>query len=94
MRDVFDNDFGCVVLGRDALKRFRCVDLDHSLTSRKRTRTTLREKLAKWAKAKPEDFYQHDEKGKPLDFFELTVGLGFRMPVRSLARGQSVALPH
>lgn len=50
VRDVFDNDFGYVVLGRDALKHFRAVDLGHSLTSRKRARTMLRGKLAKWAK--------------------------------------------
>jgi hypothetical protein len=73
VRDVFDNDFGYVVLGRDALKRFRAVDLGHSLTSRKRARTTLREKLAKWAKAKPEDFHQADEKGKPMDVFRPVV---------------------
>ncbi len=69
VRDVFDDDFGFVVLGRDALKRFRGVDIEHSLSSRKRACTGLRKALAAWAKAKPHDFYQGDEKGKPLDFF-------------------------
>lgn len=68
-RDIFDGDFAYCVLGRDRVKRFRAVNWETSLPSAKQARTRLRKALARCARWKEEEFYQGDEKGKPLDFF-------------------------
>jgi hypothetical protein len=71
--DRTDKDFGACVLGRDKTKRFRAVQIVHSLPSAKKARQQLRIELAKCVKWKKEDFYQGDEKGEPLNFFKPVV---------------------
>lgn len=68
--DRTDRDFAYTVLGRDRMKRFRSVKVGSSFPSAKQARLKLRIELAKCVRWKKEDFYQHDEKGEPLDFFK------------------------
>jgi hypothetical protein len=72
-RDRTDDDFGFVVMGRDRLKRFRAVETGHSFPTRKRGRKELQVALAKARNWKTSDFFQHDEVGKPIDFFRPVV---------------------
>jgi hypothetical protein len=73
VRDVYDRDYGYCVLGRDRNKRFRAVVWGTSMPSAKQARVNLRKELARCARLKAEEFYQGDEKGKPLDFFKPAV---------------------
>lgn len=68
--DIHDRDFGYVVLGRDRNRRFRAVKPQSSFTTVKEARRQLRVELAKCARWKAKEFYQGDEKGKPLKFFK------------------------
>ncbi len=68
-RDLIDNDFGWVVLARDELLRFRCVDVNVSLPTYETAKAELTASM-KLLSAMPDTaFYQGDTKGKPLDFF-------------------------
>jgi hypothetical protein len=64
--DLPDQDY---VIGRDAKGRFRAVWLECNVNSQARATALLKEKLAEFAKAPPEEFHQGDEVGKPVDFF-------------------------
>jgi hypothetical protein len=67
--DLPDQDYVSYVLGRDAKGRFRCVWLQVSLASRVEAAALLERKLAEFALAPPETFYQGDENGRPVDLF-------------------------
>jgi hypothetical protein len=69
IRDLTDNDFGGVVLGRDTRRRFRSVDLSAFSESRETARQLLRDKLELWSRRPDEDFSQGDERGTPMDVF-------------------------
>ena len=69
VRDLPDNDYACYVLGRDAKGRFRPVWIDCSIPTVEEATALLERKLAEYAHMRPEEFYQGDEVGKPLDFF-------------------------
>ncbi len=67
VRDLPDNDFACYVLGRDAKGRFRAVWIDCSIPTLEGATALLEKKLAEYAQLRPEEFYQGDEVGKPMD---------------------------
>jgi hypothetical protein len=95
VRDIPDNDFGCYVLGRDAKGRYRTVWLECSLPTADESVALLARKLAEHAQMRPEEFYQGDEVGKPLDFFTPVRGVETLNPnCQSLIgqRGYSPAL--
>ena len=72
-KDVTDNDFVCVVLARDRLKRFRAVRVQHSFSTRKKARQALNVEFAKCLKQRNDNFYQGDEVGEPVDVFKPVV---------------------
>jgi len=74
-RDRTDNDFAYVILGRDRLRRYRAVAIEHSFPSRKKARQQLRVGFAKFAKASSSVFFQGDEKGNPIEVFRPVVSL-------------------
>lgn len=67
--DLSDDDYVCYVLGRDKKNRFRAVWVESSIPSTEEAHGKLDVKLTEYAKMPPEEFYQGDEIGKPLDFF-------------------------
>src|SRR5262250_276646 len=67
--DRSDEDYACYVLGRDAKNRFRSVDLECSITSESDAKEKLNQMLTYSETLAPEEFYQGDEVGRPLDFF-------------------------
>jgi hypothetical protein len=80
-QDVPDNDYVSYVLGRDAKGRFRAVWLECSITTQEEATEILRNKLAELAGSPPEDFYQGDEVGAPVDFFSPIVPADRRHPL-------------
>ncbi len=72
-RDLTDNDFAYILLGRDRLRRFRAVETNHSFPSQKRAREALRVAFAKNMKKKADFFHQGDEVGEPFDAFRPVV---------------------
>lgn len=73
LRDRTDGDFSWVVLGRDRLKRFRALDLKVSLQTDASARAELLGKVEQHAQGPDESFYQGDEVGEPVDFFQPVV---------------------
>ena len=73
LRDRTDGDFSWVVLGRDRLKRFRALDLNVSLATEASAQAELLGKLEQHAQLPNESFYQQDEEGEPVNFFEPVV---------------------
>jgi len=67
--DIQDHDFVFTVLGRDAMGRFRAVDLEHTIGSADEARNRLAASLAELVLLPDSDFHQGDEVGEPLDFF-------------------------
>ena len=72
IRDRTDNDYGGVVFARDAKLRFRSVHVTEFKPSIRRAEVALRRTMEKAALAPPEDHYQGDETGGPVDFFDFT----------------------
>ena len=67
--DLPDQDYVSHVLGRDAKGRFRCVWLECSIETQEGATALLQRKLEEYAQSPPEEFYQGDEVGRPVDFF-------------------------
>lgn len=67
--DRHDNDYAYYTLGRDAKGRFRAVTIDVSVVTEAEALSRLEATLAEQAALPPEEFFQGDEKGKPVDFF-------------------------
>src|SRR5579862_6418040 len=67
VRDLPDNDYACYVLGRDARLRFRAVWIECSIPSVHDASGLLEKKLGEYSRMAPEEFYQGDEVGPPLD---------------------------
>jgi hypothetical protein len=92
--DLPDEDYDCFVLGRDRKGRFRAVWVDSSIPSVKEAYGRLETKLAEYARMPPEEFYQDDEVGRPLDFFTPIVtaeSLNPKLRVLLSSRGASSA---
>jgi hypothetical protein len=67
--DRTDQDFGGIVLGRDARRRFRCIDVIGFLDDETIVRRELLERLEQWSRRSDADFHQGDEHVAPVDFF-------------------------
>jgi hypothetical protein len=67
--DLSDQDYVSYILGRDAKGRFRAVWLECSIETRDAATELLRTKMAEYVLKPPEEFFQGDEVGKPVDFF-------------------------
>lgn len=92
--DLPDEDYDCFVLGRDRKGCFRAVWVDSSIPSAEEAYGRLETKLAEYARMLPEEFYQDDEVGRPLDFFTPVVraeNLNPRLRVLLSSRGASSA---
>lgn len=76
IRDTVDNDFGWILLMRDKIGRFRCVDLNASLRSAEYATQGLRERIGVAVEAG--DFVaqgdQKDETNYPINLLEIPVG--------------------
>jgi hypothetical protein len=69
LRDEIDHDFSGVVLGHDRLKRYRAITVFVSETSLRRAKAKLRVEMAKLVGLGDSEYYQGDERGRPVDFF-------------------------
>lgn len=67
--DLTDGDYGGVVLGRDARRRFRAVWLSNFSQSPDTARQLLHTSLQEWSMKPDLEFHQGDEKGTPVDVF-------------------------
>jgi hypothetical protein len=93
--DTVDRDFVGTVPGRDALNRFRAVDLATCLPTERDTARWLESRLAELVQKPAEYFHQGDESGPPVDFFAPAVTVDRQSPVfRELTtrRGYTPAL--
>ena len=68
VRDRIDDDFGCIVLGRDERLRFRAIDVDASLTTQGAARAKLFAKIKQQHALDDEEFHQRDAVGVAMDF--------------------------
>jgi hypothetical protein len=68
IRDYADNDYGGMVLGRDARGRFRWVGAASFKKSKSCEIFALRKEMKRLAALPDEEFFQGDEKGKAIDF--------------------------
>jgi hypothetical protein len=73
MLDYTDGDYGGIVLGRDARRRFRAVTLPGFYQSPETAQEFLRVELDEWSKKPDSEFWQGDEKSTPMDIFIPTV---------------------
>jgi hypothetical protein len=73
IRDLTDNDFGGMVLGRDRRLRFRWVSGTGFFDSQRRAEVELRREMERVAAQPDDEYYQGDETGKPVDFFTSVV---------------------
>lgn len=90
VRDLADDDWGWIILGRDERLRFRAINVMSSLPSIERARCDLMERMEFHGGEPDEAFYQGDALGAPTDFLTPVVSLerlhpGFRI-LRSEAR--------
>jgi hypothetical protein len=67
--DLSDQDFGGVVLGKDARRRYRAVSLSDFCLSRDTARNLLQVELEEWSRKPDSEFWQGDEKSTPMDIF-------------------------
>jgi hypothetical protein len=67
--DTSDGDYVATVLARDAVNRFRAVDVQINLETQVAATIELRRLLGDLVGKPPEFFYQGDENGSPVDFF-------------------------
>jgi hypothetical protein len=67
--DVSDGDYVLTVLARDAVNRYRAVDVQTALETPAAATIELKARLAALVGQPPEFFHQGDETGAPVDFF-------------------------
>src|SRR5580692_1576060 len=67
-RDLVDNDFGWILFARDRVGRFRCIDVNSSLTSEKYATDMVRDRIAIALEDPKLDElgYQADEPNEPV----------------------------
>lgn len=71
--DLVDSDFGYTVLARDRLGRYRAVDVDVSISTRRLAESQLEDRIIGLVGKPDEYFYQDDEDGREIDFFDPVV---------------------
>jgi len=81
LRDIIDNDFVYVVLGRDEGGVFRCVDSQASLRSFGMARSRLKQKLQELSFTGKTIFAQGDRDSKGVDLFTPVVPDGKLSPL-------------
>jgi hypothetical protein len=69
VRDLNDNDFGWIILGRDERLRFRAIDVNSSLPSLDIARDELFQRMEEHYAQPDEAFHQGDAEGPATDFF-------------------------
>lgn len=69
VRDIYDEDFSAVIVGRDARGRFRAVNLLPWVDSVNGARFFLESSMRDWAAKPDDDYHQGDERGRPVDLF-------------------------
>jgi hypothetical protein len=69
VQDTTDQDFACIVMGRDLIGRYRAVHLSSFMTTVGRARAAMSELLPEYAAMDPIEFEQGDEPKTHLDFF-------------------------
>jgi hypothetical protein len=67
--DTSDGDYVATVLARDAVNRFRAVDVQINLETQVAAHVALKTRFAALLSEPPEFFHQGDETGAPVDFF-------------------------
>lgn len=70
VRDRYDRDYASVVFAPDARRRYRATALTPFGTKR-RAQADLRNAMETALRAPPEEHFQGDEEGEPIDFFTL-----------------------
>jgi ribosomal protein L30 len=90
VRDLNDDDWGWIILGRDERLRFRAIDVMSSLPSIERARSDLMARMEFHNGEPDETFFQGDAPGAAMDFLTPVVPMeqlnpGFRI-LRSEAR--------
>ena len=72
-RDLVDNDFGWILFARDRVGRFRCVDVDSSLTDEKYATEMIRDRIATALEDPKLDAlgYQADEPNEAVDLLHV-----------------------
>ena len=73
IRDQEDSDYAAIIMGRDRKGRFRCVKTTHFNASRRHAEVTMRREMEAIAHQEDAEYYQGDEKGSRLDFFQTVV---------------------
>ncbi len=84
VHDFTDNDFGYVVLGRDATKMFRCIDVDSSYPTVEKARERLYKALEKYSNDGQAIYQQGDERKIPNEIFIPTVSKETLHPIFKL----------
>src|SRR5258708_20705762 len=69
IRDLDDDDFSAVLLGRDARGRFRAIEILPFVNSVAQVRIALEPAMRGWAVRSDADYQQGDERGRPIDLF-------------------------
>lgn len=69
IQDAVDKDYGCIVLGRDRIGRYRAVHVTPFFATQEEMRVALPAILEEWAAKDPGEFEQGDEPRRGLDFF-------------------------
>jgi hypothetical protein len=69
VRDTTDGDFGAIVMGRDKLGRYRCIDFTKFYGTPDEAIAALQLLFNKQEALSDSEYFQDDEKGRPLDFF-------------------------
>ena len=70
IRDRTDDDFGGIVMAQDHKLRFRSVNFPEFYPTLDEAIEYLEHEMNIAAVADPDDHYQGDERGSPVDFFE------------------------
>ena len=70
VRDRFDNDFGGIILGRDRRGRFRWVGASAFHNTIRDAEALLHQESRKLSAAPDEEYYQGDESGESLKYFD------------------------
>jgi len=76
IRDLDDDDFSAVLLARDARGRFRAIEILPFVNSVAQVRIALEPAMRGWAVRSDADYYQGDERGRPIDLFTPVVPRG------------------
>ena len=69
VQDRMDKDYVCVVMGRDAIGRFRAVYLSDFFPRLRDARENIAVLLDEWSLKDPREFEQGDEPNEPMEFF-------------------------